>query len=56
MERAPHAKRRPVGGKRDGTSGRLSANSPQEAQEMAGEMCQVHQGVKGQPQQRSEQR
>lgn len=39
----------------DGTSGRVSAGSPQAAEEMAGEMCQVHEGAKGQPRERAQQ-
>lgn len=38
----------------DGTSGRISAESAGKAQEMAGEMCKVHNGVTGQPAPRTE--
>ncbi len=33
----------------DGTRGRVSASSPEAAQQMAGEMCDVHDGVKDEP-------
>lgn len=33
----------------DGTEGKVSARSESEAQEMAGEMCQVHDGVAQEP-------
>lgn len=34
----------------DGTGGRVSATSSEEAAEMAQEMCRVHNGAQGEPQ------
>ena len=37
----------------DSTRGRISAKSPDKTREMAGEMCQVHEGVQQGPTPRS---
>jgi len=38
----------------DGTGGRVTADSPQEAKEMAEEMCDLHGGSRGTPTRRDD--